>query len=548
MADEERMSEAAGLHEVETVFLLLMALVAVFAIVARRLEIPYPIVLVIAGLGISLVPGLPHPELNPDVVFLVILPPLLFSSAWAMSQRAFRFNLVNIVLLAVGLVAFTVWGVAEFADRFIPGLGWKAGFLLGAVVSPTDAIAATSIATRLGLPRGITDVLEGESLVNDATGLLALELGVMMILDVHTPTVGEGVLRLLWLVVAGTGIGLAAGVAGAWMESWVDDGPIEIVISLVIPYATYLAAIWANASGVLAVMACALYMSPKSAVIFSAKTRIQANATWEALTFVLNGIVFVLIGLQLPYVVAGIRGRGVWWLILWGALFSLVLILLRLVWMYPGAELAYQIRKRLLKQNVQRRGARGVFVMGWAGMRGVLALAAAISLPNTLTNGQPFVEKNLIVFLTFTVILVTLVGQGLTLPPLIRALGLAGDDSARLEEEEARRLVLREVIAQLERGRDGDVEPADAHAYEDLLHEYEHRLEALSEESPEGDAVGHRHGGGRFGAMLQSAVETERLTMLRLWKEGMISDEVLRTLEYELDLTESRTNLGGLKV
>jgi monovalent cation/hydrogen antiporter len=547
MAEEERMSGAAGLQEVETVFLLLMALIAVFAIVARRLEIPYPIVLVIAGLGIGLVPGLPHPSLNPDVVFLVILPPLLYSSAWTMSQRAFRFNLVGIALLAVGLVAFTVWGVAEFADRFIPGLGWKAGFLLGAVVSPTDAIAATSIATRLGLPRSITDVLEGESLVNDATGLLALELGLKIIRDnVQTPTVGEGVLRLLWLIFAGTGIGLAAGVAGSWMERWVDDGPVEIVISLVIPYATYLAANWANASGVLAVVACALYMSPKSAVFFSARTRIQVNATWEALTFVLNGIVFVLIGLQLPYVVAGIRGAGVWGLILWGTLFSLVLILLRVVWVYPGAELTYQIRKRVLKQKIERRGARAVFVVGWTGMRGVVALAAAISLPNTL-NGQPFVEKNLIVFLTFTVILVTLVGQGLTLPPLIRVLGLEGDDSARLEEEEARRLVLREVIAQLEQGKDGDAELADTHAYEDLLHQYGHRLEALSEDSPEGDAEGHRHSGGRFGALLRSAVETERQTMLRLWHEGRISDEVLRTLEYELDLTESRANLGGLK-
>ena len=542
------MGAFGGLHGVQTVFLLLMALIALFAIVAQRLEIPYPIVLVIAGLGISLVPGLPRISLNPDVVFLLILPPLLFSGAWAMSQRAFRYNLVSIALLAVGLVAFTVWGVAEFANRFIPGLGWQAGFLLGAVVSPTDAIAATSIAKRLGLPRGITDVLEGESLVNDATGLLALEFGIRMVVDGHTPTVHEGVVRLLWLIVGGVGIGLIAGLIGEWLERWVDDGPVEIVISLVLPYATYLGADWAKASGVLAVVACALYMSPKSAKFFSARTRIQANATWEALTFVLNGLVFVVIGLQLPYVVSGIRGSGVWWLILWGTLFSLVLIVLRLVWLFPGAELAYQIRKRILKQKIERRSAKAVFVVGWTGMRGVVALAAAISLPNTLANGQPFVEKNLIVFLTFTVILVTLVGQGLTLPPLIRALGLAGDESARLEEEEARRLVLREVIAQLEVGRGrGDVEAATAHAYDDLLHQYGHRLEALSEDSEEGDAEGHRHSGGRFGALLRSAVETERRAMLRLWEEGRISDEVLRTLEYELDLTESREISKGLK-
>src|SRR5580698_9900817 len=264
------MAEASGLFQVETIFLLLLILVATFAGVARRLAMPYPIVLVVAGLGISLVPGLPRISLNPDLVFVVILPPLLYSSAWVMSLREFRYNLVSIGMLAVGLVGFTVVGVAMFADRFIPGLGWKEGFVLGAVVSPTDAIAATSIARTLGLPRGITDVLEGESLVNDATGLLALEFGVMMLVDGHTPTVGAGILRLLWLIAAGTVIGLVVGVIAAWVERFVDDGPIEIVMSLVVPYAAYLAAEWAKASGVLAVVVCGLYMSRKSAEFFSA--------------------------------------------------------------------------------------------------------------------------------------------------------------------------------------------------------------------------------------------------------------------------------------
>jgi Na+/H+ antiporter len=532
------MTGTEGLHDVETVFLLLLVLVAVFAIIARRIDIPYPIVLVIAGLGISFVPGLPRITLDPNVVFLVILPPLLYSGAWVTSWREFRFNLVSISLLAVGLVAFTVWGVAEFADRFIPGLGWKEGFLLGAVVSPTDAIAATSIARRLGLPRGITDVLEGESLVNDATGLVALEFGVTMLVTGHTPTVSEGLLRMLWLIVGGCGIGLAIGVVAAWFERWVDDGPVEIVMSLVVPYATYLAADGAKSSGVLAVVACGLYMSRKSAVFFSAKTRIQVNATWEALTFVLNGIVFVLIGLQLPYVVEGIRGQGVKGLIVYGSLFSVVLIVLRMVWMYPGAELAFLIRKKVLKQKIERRGAKAVFVVGWTGMRGVVALAAAISLPETLGNGQPFAAKNLIVFLTFSVIVVTLVLQGLTLPPLIRALGLAGDEGSRIEEETARRLVLQEVIAQLEEGRQSAGEDsATAHEYEDLLHEYGDRLEEL-----EGDAESHLEGRGREPrvSLVLSALTAERRAILRLRDEGRISDDVWRTLEYEVDLTESR--------
>jgi Na+/H+ antiporter len=533
----ESMSGTEGLHGVQTVFLLLLVLVAAFAVVARRLEVPYPIVLVVAGLGISLVPGLPRITLNPEVVFLVILPPLLYSSAWAMSLREFKFNLVSIAMLAVGLVGFTVLGVAMFADHFIPGLGWKAGFVLGAVVSPTDAIAATSIARTLGLPRSITDLLEGESLVNDATGLLALEFGLLMLVEGQTPTVGAGLLRLLWLIVAGAGIGLAIGVAAAWFEQWVDDGPIEIVMSLVVPYAAYLAGDGAKASGVLAVVACGLYMSQKSAVFFSARTRIQVNAVWDALTFVLNGIVFVLIGLQLPYVVAGIRGYGVKGLVVYGALFSVVLIVLRLMWMYPGAEVAYLIRRHVVKQNVQRRGARGVFVVGWTGMRGVVALAAALSLPETLGNGQPFGEKNLIVFLTFSVILVTLVVQGLTLPPLIRVLGLAGDQSAKMEEREARRLVAEAVVAQLEEGRAAEDEAA-AHAYNDLLHQYGHRLEALT-----GDGGGHEaeaHAGGASHRLMRRALDMERRTLLRLRDEGRIGDDVLRTLEYELDLAESK--------
>jgi CPA1 family monovalent cation:H+ antiporter len=445
---------------------------------------------------------------------------------------------VSIALLAVGLVSFTVWGVAEFADRFLPWLGWKEGFLLGAVVSPTDAIAATAIARQLGLPRGLTDILEGESLVNDATGLVALEFGVMMLVAGHTPTVSEGLLRMLWLIVGGCGIGLAIGVAAAWFERWVDDGPVEIVLSLVVPYATYLAADGVKASGVLAVVTCGLYMSRKSAVFYSARTRLQVVSTWQALTFVLNGIVFVLIGLQLPYVVEGIRGQGLRGLIVYGALFSVVLIVLRMVWMYPGAELAYQIRKRVLKQDLHRRGAKGVFVVGWTGMRGVVALAAAISLPEKLGNGQPFAAKNLIVFLTFSVILVTLVLQGLTLPLLIRRLGLAGDEGSRIEEETARRLILQEVIERLEEGRLIAAEDsAVAHEYEDLLHQYGDRLEEL-----DNDAKGEQQaqGGGQRASLRLEALALERRAILRLRDEGRIGDDVWRTLEYEVDLSESR--------
>jgi Na+/H+ antiporter len=534
------MNASASLHGIQALFLLLLVVVAGFAAIARKLQVPYPIVLVVAGLAISLVPGLPRVHLNHDVVFLVILPPLLFAAAWQMSWRDFRYHLMSISLMALGLVGFTVLGVAAFAERFIPGLGWTAGFLLGAVVSPTDAIAATSIARRLGLPRGITDVLEGESLVNDATGLLALEFGVMMLVQGQTPTLGGGLLRLLYLMVGGLVIGLVLGVVVAWFEKWVDDGPVEIVISLVVPYVAYLAGEWLHASGVLAVVACGLYMSRKSVEFFSAETRIQVNAVWNALTFIVNGIVFVLIGLQLPQVLAGIQGYSTRVLVMYGASFSVVLILMRLFWIYPITEISYQVRKRVLRQRAKRPGAKPVFVIGWTGMRGVVALAAAISLPETLADGRLFGERDLIIFFTFCVILVTLVLQGLTLPPLIRALGLVGRDEIKIEEKEARRTVLREVIAYMDAKR-MEVGGTFAHAYEDLMHQYGHRLESMG-----GRRAGERRSdvvtGEQMVAALRDALDTERRTIIRLRDEGKISDDVLRTLEYELDLTVSRTN------
>ena len=302
-------------------------LVAGFAAMARRLKVPYPIVLVLAGLVISFFPRMPKVPLDPNVVFVVFLPPLLYASAWAMSWREFRRNAVVIGLLAVGLVGFTVWGVAEFSDNFITALYWKPGFLLGAVVATTDAIAATSIAKTLGLPRRIVDILEGESLLNDATGLLALEIGLAIMVRGEMPTVTSGIVRLIYLVVGGLGIGLLIGVVVGWLEMFIDDGPVELVVSLVVPYAAYLAGERAHASGVLAVVACGIYMSRKSTRFFSPQVRLQVNGAWDALTFMLNGLVFVLIGLQLPYVLTGIHGRySKGTLIFYGIVFSVVLI------------------------------------------------------------------------------------------------------------------------------------------------------------------------------------------------------------------------------
>jgi len=526
------------------VILLLLVMVAGFAVMAHRLKVPYPIVLVLAGLAISFVPHMPRIPLEPSMVFLIFLPPLLYSSAWSTSWREFRSNLVVIGLLAFGLVGFTVWGMAEFSDRFITALDWKAGFLLGAVISTTDAIAATSIARSIGLPRRIVDILEGESLLNDATGLLALEIGLKLISQGETPTVVGGLARLIWLVVAGLGIGLVIGIVVGGLERFIDNGPVELVVSLIVPYAAYLAGEEIRASGVLAVVACGLYLSRQSATFFSPSVRMQVVGAWDALTFVLNGIVFVLIGMQMPYVMAAIHGQyGMVTLLEYGAIFSVMLIVLRMIWVFPAVKIA-EFARRLTGHKEEKLGSRNVFVIGWTGMRGVIALAAAISVPETLANGQPFGPRNLIVFLTFCVILVTLVLQGLTLPSLIRVLGLADEKGMEPEERYARRVALKEALEFLEESRKERGEEF-AHAYDDLIDRYEHRLAEVDE-----DHAAHAgHGKETYRQVLvlaEGAVQAERRAIIRLRDEGLIGDDVLRTMERELDLEETRYRLAEM--
>ena len=532
-----------NLHSLQAIFLFLLLLVALFAALARRINIPYPILLVVAGLGISFIPRVPHVQLNPELVFIVFLPPLLYASAWQTNFREFRANLVSISMLALGLVGFTVCGIAYFADRFITLLDFKSGFILGAVVATTDAIAATSIAKSVGLPQRIVDVLEGESLVNDATGLLALEFGLSLLLRGETPTVAGAATRLFVLIAGGIGVGLVFGFVTAWLERWIDDAPVEMVISLIVPYAAYLAADQLHSSGVLAVVACGLFLSRRSVGFFSPQTRLQIMSGWTALNFVLNGLVFVLIGLQLPYVLAGIHQYGRWTLLEYGLIFSVVLVVLRLIWVYPGAHISYWLSHRFLHDKRSKPEARSIFVVGWTGMRGVVALAAALSLPETLGDGRPFVQRNLIVFLTFSIILFTLVVQGLSLPALIRRLGLAGTETQSDEERQGRRIVLEEAVRYLEdcvQGLPEDSPESERHRFEDILHGYKHRLEVLGDDRQ--DRVARKsakeaHHKRRDLAL--EAAQVERQTLIRLRDEGTIGDDVMRRLEYELDLTES---------
>ncbi len=351
----------------------------------------------------------------------------------------------------------------------------------------------------------------------------------------------QGFSRLTYLILAGIAVGLAIGLVVEWFERRLDDGPIEITVSIVVPYVVYLVAEAAHASGVMAVIACGLYLSRKSSEFFSATVRIQAWAVWDSLTFVLNGLVFMAIGLQLPYVISELKGYKLSGLILDGLALSVILILLRLIWMYPGAYIANLIRRKVLGQKVAMPGPKQIFVVGWTGMRGVVALAAAISLPEVLNNGATFPQRDMIIFLTFAVIIVTLVGQGLTLPPMIRALGLSGVAPSNDEEHGARQKILGAALERLNevRAKDGD---DFSDVYDNLLKMYQTKIDKYSSGSEPGTLLA-RQRTAKHQELMKEMLRVERRMAVQLRNEGAIDDDLLRQLERELDLTEERLSV-----
>ncbi|HEX4002634.1 MAG TPA: Na+/H+ antiporter [Candidatus Acidoferrales bacterium] len=528
---------AAGIHSVELLFLLLLVFVAALAAMAKRFQVPYPIVLVVGGLILSLFPRGPHIELNPNIVFLIVLPPLVFSAAFVTSWQMFRQNFVSIMMLAFGLVGFTVFGIAAASRWILPGFDWRMGLVLGAVVSTTDAIAATSIAKRVGLPKPVTDILEAESLVNDASGLLALEFTTALLVTGRSPGILGGAADLAYLVAGSTVIGLAIGKAIDFFETKINDAPIEITMTLAAPFLAYLAAESARASGVLATVVCGLYLGQKSSLYFSRAARLTGRAVWDTLTFILNGFVFILIGFQLPYILEGIRTLSIGRLLALGMLFSVVVILLRIVWVFPGAWISNFIRSRFLRQPMALPDRRQVFIVGWTGMRGVVALAAAISLPVALGDGSAFPQRNVMIFLAFCVIFVTLVLQGLTLPGLIRALGLCGAPAKDPEEAPARRAIIEAAVAFLEDRRDDD-DGQFAVVYDDLLRFQRRRLNTI--ESNNSAEIGYRpEDYARWRELSREIRALQRASLLNLRNHNEISDEVMRKLEHEIDLMDA---------
>jgi CPA1 family monovalent cation:H+ antiporter len=526
----------------ESIFLLLLLLIAVFAGAARRLRVPYPILLTIVGGILGVLPIFPNIALDPNLVFFVFLPPLLFAAGWQLSWREFQANFGRILRLAVGLVIFTILVLIAARRWLLPGFDWKSALLLGAIIGATDAIAATSIARRLGLPRRIVDVLEAESLVNDGTGLLAFQFSLGILVSGHTPTVFESVGKLVYLSGGGVLIGLLIGYFVSKLERWIDDGPIEIVVSLLISYAVYVLAQRFHTSGVLAVIACSMVMSHESHRFMSPQVRLQFAGAWDVITFVLNGVVFILIGLQLPFVRSQLSGIGIWRLLQAGALFSVSIVVLRLVWIFAETYAVFWYRQLQKKPDNAAPRSRELFVLSWGGMRGVLSLAAAFSVPYSLANGASFGRRSMIVYLTFCLIVTSLVLQGLTMPSLIRLMAIDSTNDEEREERRARRRLVEDVLRYLNRRR--VQERFDAAVMTGMLSMYERRLRALPIEELKGDEEGSRM---QRDALLLETLQIERESLIELRNEAAISDDVARTIQRDLDLLESHVHTGSAR-
>jgi monovalent cation/hydrogen antiporter len=513
--------------------IILLAVVTALAQITDLIRIPYPILLVLVGMGIGLMPGLPPIALSPDVVFLIFLPPILYAAAWTTSWADFKEAKRPITLLAIGCVIFTTCSVAIIAHTFIPELGLAEAFVLGAIISPPDAVAAAASTKGLSVPKRIITILEGESLVNDATGLIAYRYAIAAVV---TGTFSLWEASYQFLIVAGGGIafGLAVGYIFKWIHKITPDNPTtDTTLTFLAPYIAYLFAESIHLSGVLAVVTCGLYLSWNSSEIFSQQGRIQANGTWNTVIFVLNGIIFILIGLQLPGIWENINNDiPVPQLLLYGAIVSAAVIIGRIIWVYPGTYLPRLFKK--VRQTEPRPSIRLVSIVAWSGMRGVVSLAAALALPLMISGSEPFPNRNLIIFLTFCVIFSTLVIQGLTLRPMIKYLKIKADGGEREHEQKARLKIASSIIEHIEENYALSLQDE---VLNQIKTKYEIRIQRMRNESTQKMSTEQIEA---LHEIQKDLLRVERSFVLKLRNDGDINDEIMRKIEYELDLEETR--------
>ncbi len=533
-----------------TLLLILSLLFGIFMLVmlGQKMKISYPIFLVLSGLAISFVPGLPHAEVDPELIFMIFLPPLLYEAAWYTSWNDFRKWLRPISLLAFGLVLFTSCIVAYVSSNMIPGFTLALGFLLGGIISPPDAVAATSVLKNIKVPKRVTTILEGESLINDASSLIVFRFALAAVLTGQF-SMHEAMQQFFLAAGMGIVIGLVIAHIMYAIHRFLPTTPsIDAALTVMTPYFMYLAAEQFHFSGVMAVVSGGLFLSWRSHEIFSTgATRLQMLGVWSTLIFVLNGLVFILIGLELPVIVNGLGDYSIGQAITYGLVISALTIIVRIAWIYPAAFIP-----RMLSKSIRTResspGWRGPLVVGWAGMRGVVSLASALSVPFLLHEGGPaFPHRNLVIFITFIVILVTLVFQGLTLPLIIKLTGIKEIDELipEAEQEAGIQLSLKRVaLARLNEKYQEDIKENELVGF--LHQQLEHdidvtrmRLDSLECDETEAHEV------ARYHEVLEDIYAEQRKELFRLRKANTFSDEEIRKQEMQLDLDELKIAPSG---
>ena len=525
-------------HDLAVALALLVAFTALLA-AAPRLRVPYPILLVLGGLALGFAPGVPEIQIPPQVVLFGILPPLLYSAAFFTSLRDLRANKRPIGLLSTGLVLCTTAGVAWIAHSAVKGLPWSSAFVLGAVVSPTDPLAATSIAQRFGIPRRIVAIVEGEGLVNDGSALVLYKFAVLAVVS-GTISMTSVTLSFIWTVVGGVGIGLALGWVIRQVRLRLHNPPLEITIALLTGYFTFIPAYLLGASGVLAVVTAGVYVGWYTPQLTTVETRLQGDAVWEILTFLLNGLLFVTVGLSLPAVLDGLGGH-ITTTLAWQALAVVVaVIVIRFLWVFPATYVPRALSKRIRAADPYPPWQYPALI-SWTGMRGAVSLAAALAIPLHTDAGADFPGRDLIIYLTFAVILATLVGQGLTMPLVIRALGLEDDGVAEREAVKARIHAADAALSRIDEL--SDEEWVREETAERLRRLYRFRRNRFAERyTGDGDGAIEEQSAA-YQQLLRELIEAERQAVVELRGAGAIGDDAMREVHRELDLEEARLDL-----
>jgi monovalent cation/hydrogen antiporter len=517
--------------------ILMLGVIGLMTFVAQAVAIPAPVLLAVAGVVWSLIPPLPTLAIAPEVILSVLLPPLLYADAWEASWIDFRRWLRPILQLAIGLVAFTILVVGAVAHWAFPGLPWAACFLLGAIVSPTDTVAVHAVLERLRVPRRLTAILGGESLVNDATGLLGAGLATAVVL---TGVFEAGRIASSFARIAGLGIvvGAVVGLAAATINYFVRGTQVLFAFSLLAPYAAYFLAEHAGASGVLAVVIAGFVASWRLHYI-APESRVELYSSWEQLAFLLNSILFLYIGLEAPsrlkQAVTTVPG-------VMGIAFLIVgtVVLARFVWVFPGAYVPLWISPRLRRREGGYASPRGVLLASWCGVRGAVSLAAALSVPATLSDGTPFPGRVEIIACTLVVILATLIGQGLTLLPLVRRIGLSDDDPTDVEVHRAREAMLSAGIARLDAYCSEESCPIAVYRLRDAMSD---QLASLQDE----DAMARAHALKRLsvaGDVRRAIYQAQTDALLTLRDQGVVNDRVHQELQLDLDRANTDLRAG----